>query len=105
MADTLVVEAIHRGDLPRLVVAADEGDAVGVADFEAEEEQEGFERVEAAVDEVAHEEVVGVRHVAADAEELHQVVELAVDVAAYCHWGIDSDDVAFFYQELACLVA
>ena len=30
-----------------------------------------------------HEEVVGVRDRAADTEEFHQVVELAVDVAAY----------------------
>ena len=86
------------------MIAADEGDAVGVADFEAEEEQERFEGVEATVDEVAHEEVVGVRHVAANAEEFHQVVELAVDVAAYCDGGVDCHDVAFFYQELACFV-
>lgn len=35
------------------MVAADEGHAVWVADFEAEEEEERFERVEAAVYEVA----------------------------------------------------
>ena len=30
-----------------------------------------------------HEEVVGIRNIAADSEELHQVMVLAVDVAAY----------------------
>lgn len=35
------------------MVPADEGYAVGVADFEREEEEEGFEGVEAAVYEVA----------------------------------------------------
>jgi hypothetical protein len=35
------------------VVASDERDAVGVADFKAQEEEEGFKRVEAAVNEVA----------------------------------------------------
>jgi len=35
------------------VVSADESHAVGIADFEAEEEEEGLEGVEAAVDEVA----------------------------------------------------
>lgn len=49
----LVVKAVDGCYLSRLVVATDEGDAVGVADFEAEEEEECFERVEAAVDEVA----------------------------------------------------
>lgn len=65
-----------------LVVTADERHAVWVADFEAEEEEEGFEGVETAVDEVAHEEVIGVWDVAPNAKELHEVVKLAVDVAA-----------------------
>ena len=36
------------------MVPTDEGYAIGVAYFEAEEEEEGFERVEAAVNEVAY---------------------------------------------------
>lgn len=32
-----------------------------------------------------HEEIVGVGNIAADAEKLHQVVELAVDIAAYLY--------------------
>jgi hypothetical protein len=34
------------------VVSADESDAIGVANFETEEKEERFERVEAAVDKV-----------------------------------------------------
>ena len=82
LAQALVVEAVHLRDLPRLVVAADERDAVGVAHFECEEQQECLDRVEPAVDEIAHEKVVGVGAVVADEEELLEVVELAVDVAA-----------------------
>lgn len=50
---TLVVETVDLGDLPGLVVAADEGDAVWISDFEGEEEKEGLDGVEAAVDKVA----------------------------------------------------
>jgi hypothetical protein len=35
------------------MVPADEGNAIGVADFEAEKEEEGLEGVEAAIDKVA----------------------------------------------------
>ena len=87
------------------MVAPDECDAVWVADFEAEEEEEGFERVEAAVDKVAHEEVVCVWYISADSKQLHQIVKLPVYVAAYCDRRIDGDDVAFFDQELSRLVA
>jgi len=101
----LVVEAVHLGDLTRLVVAADEGHAVRVPHLEGEEEEERLDRVEAAVDVVTcarsasqlgrfcvsrreregertEEEVVGVGALAADAEELEEVPELAMDVAA-----------------------
>ena len=85
LAQALVVEAVDLRDLPALVVASDERDAVGVAHLEREQQQKRLDRVEAAVDEVTHEEVVGVGHVTAHLEELLEVVELAVNVAADLH--------------------
>ena len=105
LADALVVEAIHGCYLPRLVVTSYECDAVWVADLEAEEEEEGFKRVEAAVDEVAHEEVVCLWYIATDSEQLHQVVKLAVYISAYCDRRINCDDIAFFDQQLSRLIA
>ena len=67
---TLIVEAIDLGNLARLVVAAEDADAVAVPELERDEQGDGLDRVVAAVDVVAHEEVVGVGRVAADAEEL-----------------------------------
>lgn len=75
-----------------------------------------------------HEEIVGVRRVAADSKELHEIVKLAMDITAYlwnanvstkshasqyecsraCTYrnrGGDSDNIALFNQELACFVA
>ena len=51
--ETLVVESVYRCYLPRLVVASDKGHPVWISHFQAEKEEEGFEGVEAAVDEVA----------------------------------------------------
>ena len=50
--------------------------------LQREQQQEGLDAVVAAVHEVAHEQVVGLRAVAADLEQLHEVVELPMDVAA-----------------------
>jgi hypothetical protein len=50
---TLVVEPIHLRDLPRLVVSADERYAIGIPDFEEQEQEERLDRVETAVDKVA----------------------------------------------------
>ena len=54
----LFIEAVNLGDLPGFVVAANEGNAVGIADLEAKEEGEGFETEVATVDKIAEENVV-----------------------------------------------
>jgi len=50
----------HLGDLSALVVTPDQRDPVRVADLEHQEQQEGLHRVETSIDEVAHEEIIGV---------------------------------------------
>ena len=80
-AQALVVEAVDLSDLTRLVVAPNQHDAVRVADFEREEQEERLDAVEAAIDEITQKQIVRLRNVAADLEQLLQVVELPVDVA------------------------
>ena len=80
-------------------------DSIRVSDLEAEEEHEALEGIEAAIDKVAHEEVVGVGNIASHTEELHQIVELAMYIAAYCDGRVDLHDVGLFYEEFAGFVA
>lgn len=80
LSQALVVETIHLSDLSALVVASNQSDSLRVPHLEGQEEQECLHRVEASVDEVAHEQVVGVGALSAHFEELLEVVELAVYV-------------------------
>ena len=50
--------------------------------LEAQQQEQGLHAVEAAIHEVAHEQVVGLGAVPAYLEQLHQVIELPMDVAA-----------------------
>lgn len=60
-------------------------------------------RIVAAVDVVAHKQVVRLRGGAPDPEQLHQVVELAVDVAADGHGALDGLHIRLIDQQFPCL--
>ena len=98
-AQTLVVKAVDLRDLPRLVIAPDERDAIRITNFQGQQEQKGLYGVEAAIDKVAHEEVICIGDVAADFEELFEVVELSVDVAADGDGRVDALDVGLFNED------
>ena len=98
LTDTLVVEAVDLRDLTALVVSAQDRDAVAVAHLEADEQCDRFERVVASVDVITHEEVVRVGRVSANAEQLHQVVELTVNVAAHSNRAANGLDIALRLQ-------
>lgn len=84
-AQTLVVESVDLRDLTGLVVAAQDGDSFSVADLQSDQQRHCLHRVVAAIDVVAHEQVVCVGRSSAYSEQLHKIVKLAVDVAAHCH--------------------
>ena len=99
LAETLVVETVDGGDLAQLVVAADERDLVRIADLERQQQEQAFQRVEAAVDKVAEENVLGLRTLATRLEKRDEVVQLAVDVAADGHGRVELLDVGLFDED------
>ena len=74
-------------------------------DLEEEDVEEGLHAVEAPVHVVAHEEVVGVGQLATDLENLKQIEELAVGVAADRHWRTHVDQVGLLAENLLGLLA
>ena len=56
-------------------------------DLQSEKQLKSLDAVESSIDEVSQKQVVCLRTIAADAEELHEVVELPVNVTA-CRRGV-----------------
>ena len=57
--------------------------------FQSDQQGDSLDRVVPSVDVVAHKEVVSVRRLTTDLEQLHQVMELTVDVSADSDWALD----------------
>lgn len=60
LLEALIIEAVQFIDLSVLVVAPEDGDPAPVFDLEQEDVEEGLHAVEAAIDVIPHEEVVGI---------------------------------------------
>ena len=73
------------GDLPGLVVTADQINSVWVAHLERQQQEECLHAVEASVHKVPHEEVVCVWDISSYFEQLLEIIELTMNVAADCH--------------------
>lgn len=58
LAEALVVKAIHLGDLARLVVTTEDGNALGVSDFESDQEGHSLNGKVASIDIVSYKESV-----------------------------------------------
>ena len=105
LLDRLIVEAVDGCDLAGFMVTSKQGDVRWVLQLEAQQKLESFYRVISAVNIVAHENVAGVRDLAASIEELQQVVELTMDVTADGHGSSDGLSVALFDEDLFDLLA
>ena len=68
-SETFVVESIHLGNLSGFVVPAKDSDAIAIPEFHGHQKGDGLDGIVASVDVITHEEVVGVRRVAADAKQ------------------------------------
>ena len=109
-AKAFIIKAVDLGNLTGLVIAAEDSDSLRISDLESNKQGDSLDRVVATIDIVAcpssvtvasnkasrltHEEVIGIWIGTTDTEQLHQVVELAMDVATYRDWAFLHDSVS-----------
>jgi hypothetical protein len=103
LSKAFVVEAVYLGNLAGLMVASKDGDALRIADFEGDKKSDSLDRVISTIHIVScerllakrvtgcgagsrtHEEVVCVWVWTSDPKQLHQVMELTMDIPTDSH--------------------
>lgn len=83
------------GQMTALVVAAQQPERLGVVNLERPQVQDALDGKVATVNVITEEEVARLGRVAADLEQLHQVVVLSVDVTADSDRGVHLEQVGF----------
>ncbi|GMF41423.1 unnamed protein product [Phytophthora fragariaefolia] len=96
----LDLEAVDLRGLARLVVATQQRHALRVTGLEHAEQRHGLDAHGAAVHEVPEEDEARGRRLPRQLEELQQVVELPVDVAAHGHGRRHAHHVVVLHQEV-----
>lgn len=92
------------GQVATLVIAAEKPQGVGVVDLEGPEVKDTLYAEVAAVHVIAEEEIPSLGGVAANLKQLHQVVVLAVDIAAHGDGRIHLEQVGLGAQDLRALL-
>lgn len=80
------------------MVTSQKGDVARVLNLQAEQELNGLDGVVSAINIVSHENIARVWDFATTIEELHQVVELSMDVTADGNGGLNRLAVGFFNE-------
>ena len=93
LAKTLIVKAVHLSDLATLVVSTQDCDAVFKSNFQTNQQSDCLNWVVPAIYVVTHKKIVGVRWAATNLEQLHQVVELAMNISTDSDWALYRLDI------------
>jgi hypothetical protein len=61
--------------------------------------------MEPPIDEITHENIISFRTIPPHLEQLHQIIELSMDISANCDRCFDILNIAFLEQDIPCHVA
>lgn len=91
------------GQMTALVVSTKKPECLRIVDLEGPKVQHTLDTEVSAVDVVAQEEIPRLCGVATNLKQLHQVVVLAVDIAAHGNWRVHLEKVWLCPQKLGAL--
>lgn len=87
------------------MIAPQDGNPILVSHLQCNQQSDSLHTVMAPIHIVAHEQIIRVRHMPPNLKQLHQIMELAVDVSAYYNWCANRHHICFFDQYFLGLIA
>lgn len=105
LSAAFIIKPINLGNLSSFMVPSENGNPPGVPDLQGKKQRNSLDRIIPSVDVIAHEEEAHKGRPPSNGEELHQIMELSVDVSANSHWGLHRLHIPLFDQNLPCFLA
>lgn len=93
----------HLSNLPTFMVSAQNCNAIPVANFESNQQRDGFQRIISSINIITHEQIVWVRACSTDAKQFGKIIELSVNITTDCDWCIYWLHIRFLLQNFFCL--
>jgi hypothetical protein len=88
LSQTFIVKTINLRNLPRLMVSPQNSDPVFKSDFQSDQQSNCLDRVVTSVYIISHKQIVCIWTLSTDFEQLHQIMELTVNISAHCDWAL-----------------
>jgi len=88
-SQTLIIKTINLGDLPAFVVPSKNGNAMWKSNLQRHKKRNCFHGKITSIDIISHEKIVGVGAFPSNSKQFGEIVKLAVNVSADCHWEGD----------------
>ena len=81
------------------MITSQKSDALGILQLKAEQKLESFCWIVSTIDVIASKNVASVWYLATYFKQFEQVVELAMNIPAYCDWSIYRLHIGFLDQD------
>ena len=105
LPQTLIIKSINLSNLSTLMISPNQSNLIPIPNLQRQKQKESLYRMEPPIDEITHENIISFRTIPPHLEQLHEIIELSMDISANCDRCFDILNIAFLEQDIPCHVA
>ena len=100
LPQTLIIKSINLSNLSTLMISPNQSNLIPIPNLQRQKQKESLYRMEPPIDEITHENIISFWTISSDLKQLHQIIELAMDISANSYWCFNILNVTFLKQNI-----